>query len=114
VISPRGDCRYYKRDQKVGKVKPDQIRHKKEDKSITTIEAKDDNDVFLVGEGNYLNLAYDDYSWIVDSGVAFHVTPHKYFLSPYHGGDFGKVKMENQVSRKIVGIGDITLITNRM
>jgi len=34
------------------------------------------------------------------------------FLSSYRGGDFGKVKMENQVSSEIVGIGDITLITN--
>ena len=42
------------------KVKPDQIEHKKEDKSTTVVAAADENDVFFIGEQNYLNLAYDD------------------------------------------------------
>ena len=70
----KSDCRYYKRDQKAGKVKADQIEHKKEDKSVTVVAAKDDNEVFLIEQENYLNLAYDDCQWIVDSGAAFHVT----------------------------------------
>ena len=106
------DCRYYKRYQKAGKVIQDQIEHKKERKNTTTVVAKDDNDVFLIGEENYLNLADDDCTWIVDSGAAFHVTPHQHFFLSYQGGDFGNVKMGNQVSSKIVGIGDVTLITN--
>ena len=68
--------------------------------------------MFLIGEENYHNLADNDYSWIVDSGVTFHVTPYEHFFSSYQSGDFGNVKMGNQVSSKIVGIGDITLITN--
>ena len=32
----------------------------KEDKNTTVVVAKDDNDVFLIGEENYLNLAVDD------------------------------------------------------
>ena len=106
------DCRYYKRDQKAGKVIQDQIAHKKEDKNITAAVAKDDNHVFLIGEENYLNLADDDCTWIVDSGVAFHVTPHEHFFLSYQGCDFHNFKMGNQVSSKIVGIGNITLITN--
>jgi len=47
--------------------------------------------VFLIEEENYLNLAYDDCSWIVDSLAASHVTPHEHFFSSYQGGDFGKV-----------------------
>jgi len=49
---------------------------------------------------------------LVDSGVTFHVTLHERFFPSYKGGDFGKVKTGNQVLRKIIGIGDITLITN--
>ena len=57
----KSDCRYYKRDQKARKVIQDQIEHKREDKKTTTA-VKDDNDVFLIGEENYLNLVDDDYT----------------------------------------------------
>ena len=85
-------CQYYKRDQKAGKVKLDQIERKKEDKSTTAVVAKEDNDVFLIGEENYLNLADDDCSWIVDSGAAFHVTLHEHLFSSYQGCVFDNVK----------------------
>ena len=42
------DCQCYKRDQKVEKVKSNQIKYKKEDKNTTTIAAKRDIDVFLI------------------------------------------------------------------
>ena len=60
-------------------------------------------EIFLIGEDNYLNVACDDSTWIVDSGASFHVTPHKEFFSSYTCGDFGTVKMGNHVSSKIVG-----------
>jgi len=104
----KSDCRHYKRDQKAKKVKLDKIEYKKEDKNTIAVAAKDDNDVFPVREENYLNLEDDDYSWIVDSGAAFHVTLHEHFFLSYEGGDFGNVKMGNQISSKIAGIGDIT------
>jgi len=63
----KSDYRYYERDRKAGNVKPTQIEHKKEDKSPTIVVAKNDNDMLLIGQENYLNLADDDYSWIVDS-----------------------------------------------
>ena len=68
--------------------------------------------MFLIGEENYVNLACDDYSWIVDSGASFHVTPYGNYFSSYQNGDFRIVKMGNQVTSKIVGIGDITMTTN--
>jgi len=40
------------------------------------------------------------------------VTPYEHFFSSYQSGDFGNVKMGNQVLSKIISIGDITLITN--
>jgi len=68
--------------------------------------------VFLIREENYVNLACDDGSWIVDSCGSFHVTPHENYFSSYQNGDFGIVKMGNQLSSKIIGIGDITMTTS--
>ena len=87
-------------DQKTGKDKPDQIEHKREEKSITAIASKDHNEVFIIGEENYVNSACDGYSWIVDSGASFHITPDGSYFSSYQNGDFGTVKMRNQVSLK--------------
>ena len=94
----KSDWRNFKRDQKAGKVKPDEIEHRREEKSITAVASQDHNEVFLIREENYVNLACDGCSWIVDSGASFHVTPHENYFSSYQNGDFGIVKMGNQVS----------------
>ncbi|KAK8662715.1 hypothetical protein V6N13_024606 [Hibiscus sabdariffa] len=72
------ECRNFKRDQKNGTIKCDQVDPKKEEENRTTVvAAKEEEDwIFLFGGNNYLNLAQDDCSWIVDSGASFHVTPH--------------------------------------
>ena len=107
----RFKCRVLKRDQKVGIVHPDLVDPKKKDCTPTTIVVVDD-DIFLIGEDNYLNVAYGVCSWIVDSGASFHVSPHEDLFSNYKKGDYGIVKMRNHVTSKIVGIGDIVLLTN--
>ena len=84
---------------------------KQEEKNTTAVVSKEDL-LYLVGEGNILNIACDDSSWIVDSGASFHVTPHGSFFSSYQSGDFGTVQMGNQDMSKIVGIGNITLTTS--
>ncbi|KAL4335295.1 hypothetical protein GQ457_07G015400 [Hibiscus cannabinus] len=110
----KSECRSLKRDQKNGTVKCDQVDlKKKEENSTTAVAAKEEEDgIFLFGGDNYLNLAQDDCSWIVDSGASFHVTPHGDFFSTYQTGDFGAVKMGNQETSKIVGIGNVILKTN--
>jgi len=105
------DCQNFKRDQKVEKVKTNQIERIREEKGITTVVSQDYNEFFLIGEENYVNLARDDCSWIVDSSDSLHVTPHGNYFSPYQNGDFGIVKMGNKVSSKIIGIGDIPMTT---
>nr|KYP31853.1 Retrovirus-related Pol polyprotein from transposon TNT 1-94 [Cajanus cajan] len=106
----KSECRFLKKDQQAGTVHPDQIdpRKKKEDGTTTAVTS---DDVFLVGEENYLNIAFDECIWIIDSGASFHVTPHEEFFSSYQKGDFGMVKMGNHVTSKIVGIGEIALMT---
>ena len=70
-----------KRDQKVEKVKLDQIDHRREENSITIVASQENNEVFVIGEENYVNLACNDCSWIVDSGASFHVTLHENYFS---------------------------------
>ncbi|GKF53280.1 retrovirus-related pol polyprotein from transposon TNT 1-94 [Tanacetum coccineum] len=56
-----------------------------------------------------VNLAYDDSSWILDSGATCHVATRKEYFSSYTPGDFGVVRMGNTGLSRIVGIGDICL-----
>ena len=107
----KSECRFLKRDQQAGTVHPDQINPKKKEDGKTTAVASNDGDIFLVGEDNYLNVASDECIWIIDSGASFHVTPHEEFFSSYQKGDFGMVKMGNHVTSKIVGIGEVTLVS---
>jgi len=73
--------------------------------------ASDDENVFLINNENYLNIASNDCIWIIDSRASFHVTPHRGFFSSYQKRDFGMVKMGNHITSKIVGIGEVTLMT---
>ena len=100
-----------KRDQKVGTVHANQIDPKKKNEGgTTTAVASTDDNIFLIGNENYLNIASDDCIWILDSEASFHVTPHEGFFSSYQKRDFGMVKMGNHVTSKIVGIGEVTLM----
>jgi len=98
-----------KRDQKAETVHPNLVDPKKKDCTPTTTVVVDD-DVFLIGEDNYLHVAYGDFSLIVDFGASFHVSSHEDFFSNYKKGYYGTVKMENLVTSKIVGIGYIMLL----
>ncbi|KAE9588655.1 putative RNA-directed DNA polymerase [Lupinus albus] len=109
----RSECRSLKRDQKAGNVHEDLVDRRKNGHKPTTAIAVDD-DVLLIGEDNYLNVAYGDCSWIVDFGASFHVSPHESFFSNYKKGDYGTVKMGNHVTSKIAGIGDIVLLNRHM
>ncbi|RDX62911.1 hypothetical protein CR513_58714, partial [Mucuna pruriens] len=57
----KSECRFLKRDQHVGTIYPSQIGSKKKKKNgITTMVASNDENVFLVEEENYLDVAFDD------------------------------------------------------
>ena len=42
----------------------------------------------IVYDENIVSVAYDDSSWVVDSGANFHVTLRREFFSSYTLGDF--------------------------
>ena len=59
-----------------------------------------------------INLAYQDQTWVVDSGASFHVTSRKDIFSSYVAGDFGVVQIGNDGASKIIGMRDVYLETN--
>ena len=62
----------------------------------------------IVYDENLINVACDDSSWVVDSGSSFHVTSRKdFFLILY-----SRLKMGNNDTSKVIGIGTVCLKTN--
>ena len=69
-------------------------------------------EVVIVREFDYVNLACQDSTWVIDSGASYHVTSRRDFFSAYTQGDFGQVRMGNDDASRIIGIGNIYLETN--
>jgi len=66
----------------------------------------------IVYDENFINVAYDDSSWVVDSGANFHVTSRKDFFSSYTLSDFGLLKIGNNDTSKVISIGTVCLKTS--
>ncbi|VFQ84241.1 unnamed protein product [Cuscuta campestris] len=99
-----------KRDQQ--KKKND--HHKEgDDKNTTATASTSDDGVSLVcTAGDCCHVDNSDSEWLVDTGASYHCVPHKEYFIDYRAGDFGSVKMGNQSSASIVGIGDIRVQTS--
>mgnify|MGYP002775142099 CR=1 FL=1 len=59
-----------------------------------------------------VNLADDESTWVVDSSASFHLTPKKECFSSYTTEDYDYVKMGNDDTRRIIGIGNVCLLTS--
>ena len=70
-------------------------QEKKNDENGNHVATTTANDLIIVYDENLINVACDDSTWVVDSGVSFHVTYRKNFFSSYTPGDFGELKMRN-------------------
>ena len=101
-------CRQLKRENKNNKDKEkNNDDNNNEGRVATTTE-----DFLLVYDSDIVNLAYDETSWVIDSGASTHITSRKEFFTSYTAGDFGVVKMGNDGVAKVIGIGDVCLETN--
>ncbi|MDM1593432.1 hypothetical protein [Escherichia coli] len=50
------------------------------------------------------------YTWLIDSGASFHVTPHREWFTTYTAGDMGPVFLGGDDHElRIAAIGDIDL-----
>lgn len=84
-----------------------------DDKNTVTVVTKNDNDVTLICAASECHHVYSsDPEWLVDTGASYHCVPKKEYFLNYQAGDFGSVKMGNQSSANIVGLGDIRVKTS--
>nr|AAR96002.1 retrotransposon-like protein [Musa acuminata] len=67
---------------------------------------------FHCNKPGHMKKESQDNNWAIDSCVLFHVTSHGDFFRSYTVGDFGNVRMGNNGTYKIMGIGDICLETS--
>ena len=88
--------------KKKGKMK------EKDDEKTTTVVAAHDY-IFVFCNDDQVNIICYDSDRVVDLDASYHVISHKHFFSTYTEGDFGYVKMKNEVSCKIVDMRDIYL-----
>ena len=95
------ECRFWKREQN---------EIKKNEKETNTVAVE--GNITIVCDEGCVSLVAQDINWVIDSGASFHVTSHGDFFRSYSAGDFGNVRMGNNDTSKIVGIGDICLETS--
>ena len=81
------------------------------DRKGTTAIAASEEELMLITEKSEVNLAGDEMTWVVNSGASFHLTPDRKCFSSYSAGDHGCVRMGNEGTCRIVGIGDMWLTT---
>ena len=67
--------------------------------------------MLVVYDENLINVSYNETNWVVDSGVAFHVTSIREFFIFFSSHDFGFMKIGNDELSK-VGTGTISLETD--
>ena len=98
-------CRKLKRENK----NKEETKEDDNENSLATVTAKD---LIVVLDADMINIACDESSWVVETGVASHVTSMKDFFSFYTPGDFGTLSMDKEIVSRVVGIGKICLKTS--
>ena len=71
-----------------------------------------EEELLLITEECELHPVIDETTWVVNSGVSYHLTTNWKCFSSYKVGDHGVVKMGNEGACQIVGIGDVCLTTS--
>ncbi|VFQ59873.1 unnamed protein product [Cuscuta campestris] len=78
----------------------------KEDKQVNIAEGSaSDEDLFICCAERNVD------SWVMDSGASFHVTHNGEALQNLVVGDFGKVRLADDIALDVMGMGDIVLKT---
>ena len=66
----------------------------------------------FISEQTEVNLTIEESTWVVDTDVSFHLTPNKECFSSYTAGYHDYVKMGNDGACRIIGIGNVCLLTS--
>lgn len=82
-----------------------------QEEKVDRVTVTEDEFLILL-EGDAINVACHETSWVVDSGATTHASSHRDLFSTYTPGNYGSVKMGNDGLAQVVGIGDICLETS--
>ena len=66
----------------------------------------------FISEQNQVNLTGNESTCVVDSSVSFHLIPNRECFSSYTTGDYDYVKLGNDGACRIIGIGNICMLTS--
>ena len=66
----------------------------------------------FISEQSWVNITSDEFTWVVNFGASFHLTPKRDFFSSYIAVDYDDVKMGNDGACKIASIGSVCLLTS--
>jgi len=75
------------------------------DKQVNIAEDSSDEDLLVCCADNNVDF------WVMDSGASFHVTQNSETLHNLVIGDFGKVRLADNKTLDVMGMGDIVLKT---
>lgn len=101
-------CFKWKKENKGGGDKHDRNDDEKSERVATVTR----EDLLVICDQNLVNLACDETSWVIDTGASLHVTSRKEFFTSYTPGDFGVLKMGNDGLVSVIGMGDVSLVSN--
>jgi hypothetical protein len=100
-----GKTGHYKKDCKSKKVE----KSKGSDSNSSTeakISTEEGGDVYLESTSTHVDCDL----WLINSGVSYHMTPHKEWFSEYEKYDGGDVFLGDDSTTKILGCGRVKLL----
>ena len=100
------DCRHLKKDKDASK--DVESRKISEEKGTSTIATSEEEILFICEQAS-TNLAIEEFTWVIDSGASFHITPSRECFSTYIAGNHGYEKMGDNGECRIVGVGNVCL-----
>ena len=98
-------CRAFKKDREKNKGKEVRKEDMNDDDLSNVID-----EFNIVYDDDFINLITNETSWVIDSGATIHATCRREFFSSYTPGNFGVVKMGNNLFSKGIDKGDVCLI----
>ena len=103
------NCRHFRKE----KGGADGVHPKKISDSKNTLPfIMSEEELLFISTKGKVNLASYEFTLVVDLGTLFHLTLKRECFSSYTTRDYGYVKMGNDGACKIVGTGNVCLLTS--
>jgi hypothetical protein len=100
-----GKTRHYKKDCKSKKVEKPKVYDSTSFTEVKT-STEEGGDVYLASTSTHA----DRDVWLIDSGVSYHMNPHREWFSEYEKYDGGDVFLGDESIAKILGCGRVKLL----